>query len=140
MTPEKAVQAADIVVTITSARTPVVEDQWVRPGTHISAMGADAIGKHELPISLVQRSRCFADVIDQSCRIGEFQHACNAQLLAREDIVPLGGVITGRIPGRTGAEDITIFDSSGMALQDLAIGDLALQRAIADGVALEIDW
>lgn len=136
---EAAVRAADIVVTVTAARQTLVERAWVRPGTHISAMGADARGKQELDPELVGGARLFADVVEQSLTIGEFEAAATQGLIAASDVTPLGAVILGRLPGRTADHEITIFDSSGMALQDLTIGATALERAVEAGLAHTID-
>jgi len=126
---EEAVKAADIIVTITAAREQLFEAGWVRPGTHISAMGADGDGKQELDPQLVATSTLFADVVQQSITVGEYEAAFNAGLIDTHRITPLGAVLTGT-PGRTSNKQVTIFDSSGMALQDLAICSLALDKAI----------
>lgn len=127
---ETAVRQADIVITVTAARQPLVSRAWVRPGTHISAMGSDALGKQELDVSLVASARLFADLLEQSLTLGEFEAAIKGNHIRRQDIVALGAVIDGAERGRIEADDITIFDSSGIGLQDLAIGELALQRAL----------
>jgi ornithine cyclodeaminase len=134
-----AVEAADIVIASTAAREPLVSCEWVRPGTHISAMGSDAVGKGELSPGLIRQGRLFCDVVDQAITLGDFESAFLAGLIDRNDIVPLGAVITGDKPGRTSEADITIFDSSGTALQDLAIGGLVLSKAVAQGLAEQID-
>jgi alanine dehydrogenase len=134
-----AVEEADIVITSTASREPLVSREWVRPGTHISAMGSDAVGKGELSPALIRLGRLFCDVVDQSITLGDFESAFLAGLIDRNGIVPLGAVITGDNPGRTSEADITIFDSSGTALQDLAIGGLVLSKAVAQGLAEQID-
>ncbi|WP_445990241.1 ornithine cyclodeaminase family protein [Chromobacterium haemolyticum] len=127
---ESTVKAADIVITVTAARQPLVSREWVQPGTHISAMGSDAPGKQELDASLVASARLFTDLLEQSVSLGEFEAAIKEGLIRQEDIVTLGAVIDGSAKGRAGRDDITIFDSSGIGLQDLAIGALALKRAL----------
>jgi ornithine cyclodeaminase len=117
-----ALAAADIVVTATTAREPLFEAAWVRPGTHLSAMGADAQGKQELPPDLYDSAALFCDISDQSVTIGEFQHASGAAP------VPLGTVLAGNAAGRRSPEDITVFDSSGFALQDLTLAAALLRR------------
>ncbi|MFI5916219.1 ornithine cyclodeaminase family protein [Dactylosporangium sp. NPDC051541] len=113
---EDGCRAADVLVTATTARQPLFAAEWVRPGTHVSAMGADAAGKQELPTGLYARARLFCDLTEQSRTIGELQHAP-----ATAAITALGDVLHGTAAGRTGADDITVFDSSGFALQDLAL-------------------
>ncbi|CDG82195.1 ornithine cyclodeaminase family protein [Janthinobacterium agaricidamnosum] len=127
---ERAVSEADIVITVTAARQALVSREWVRPGTHISAMGADALGKQELDVALVASARLFTDLLEQSVTLGEFEAAIMGNHIRRQDIVALGAVIDGAEKGRVAPDDITIFDSSGIGLQDLAIGALALRRAV----------
>jgi ornithine cyclodeaminase len=137
---EEAVRAADIVVTATTSTEPLVMADWVSPGTHVSAMGADAAGKQELDVALVRRARLFADVAVQTATIGEFQHVIAADIVKIEDIALLGDVLTGQHDGRRSPDEITIFDSSGTAFQDLAICNKALEIARCGGVGTEIDW
>lgn len=121
------VTAADVLVTATTAREPLFDVTWVRPGTHISAMGADGPGKQELPAEIFGSAKLFCDLPEQSRAIGEFQHASG--------IVPvaLGAVLTGASEGRTSPEDTTVFDSSGFALQDLTLAAALLHRAALAG-------
>ena len=128
--PEEAVRAADIVVTATPSREPLFDAAWVGPGTHIVSMGSDAPGKRELPSELFPRARLFCDLLSQSVQIGEFQHVrdkIDAGVLA---VTPIGDVIEQRAPGRRFDNEITVFDSSGISLQDLYMAD-ALIRAKA---------
>ncbi|KAF5034460.1 Delta(1)-pyrroline-2-carboxylate reductase [anaerobic digester metagenome] len=124
----EAVHAADIIVTVTAAREALFEASLVRPGTHVSAMGADQPGKQELDTALVAGAALFADVPAQSVSIGEYEAAFKAGLVTEERITPVGAVLNGA-PGRVSEEQITVYDSSGMALQDLAVASLALRRA-----------
>jgi len=115
---ENACRAADIIVTATTATKPLFQADWVRPGTHISSMGSDAIGKQELPPQLFAQSRLFCDLPEQSARIGEFQH-----VVAGISLTAIGAVLSDTAEGRCTAEEITIFDSSGIALQDLYVAE-----------------
>lgn len=114
--PEAACRAADIIVTATTAREPLFQADWVRPGTHVSSMGSDAAGKQELPPELFGRAALFCDLPEQARRIGEFQHAA-----ADLELTAIGEVLAGRAPGRRSPEDVTVFDSSGVSIQDLYI-------------------
>lgn len=136
---QAAIEGADIIATITPSRAPLVEAGWVKPGAHISAMGADGPGKQELDVALVGRARVFADLPSQCAAMGELQHAVAAGVVTADQIVAIGDVIGGRAPGRQSASDITLFDSSGLAIQDLAIAELALTRAVAQGLAQDVD-
>ncbi|USX52800.1 ornithine cyclodeaminase family protein [Lentzea sp. HUAS12] len=121
------VAEADVLVTATTAREPLFDASWVRPGTHISAMGVDGPGKQELPAGIYDRAKLFCDLPEQSTTIGEFQHAPSAAPVA------LGAVLAGAAPGRTSPEDVTVFDSSGFALQDLTLAAALLHRRTAPG-------
>ncbi len=126
-TPETCAREADILVTVTPARAPVIEAAWVRPGTHVAAMGADNVGKQELPLDLVERAACWVDYPEQSARIGEMQHAVKAGLTSLERLRQrtLGGLLRHPASARHDAE-LSIFDSSGIALQDIAAAHAAL--------------
>jgi ornithine cyclodeaminase len=136
----QALAQADLVSTVTPSTAPLFDDGLVRPGTHLSAMGADRVGKQELPLALVARARCVVDHVPQSAAIGEFQHAVREGRLAVADIVPLGAVLTGRVPGRRSRDEITVFDSSGLAVQDIAVAVAALEAAHAAGELVTLDF
>jgi ornithine cyclodeaminase len=130
--------ASDIIVTVTAAHQPVLAATDVRPGTHISAMGADEPVKAEMDPALFAAARLFADLPRQSAAIGEFSQAV-VNGLDPERIEAIGNVLAGAA-GRVAGDDVTIFDSSGVAIQDLAIARLALTRAEAMGLAQTIDF
>jgi ornithine cyclodeaminase len=134
-TAREACRYADIIVTATSARAPLFDADAVQPGTHISCMGTDAVGKQELPPELLRRSALFCDEREQSLSIGEFQHV--AADVRGGGIQPprnLGDVLAGRLARPAEAASITIFDSSGLALQDLFLADCLLQQAQQRGL------
>ena len=120
---EEACRAADIVVTATTASAPLFDAAWVTPGTHVSSMGSDAPGKQELPPSLLSRARLFCDLPEQSRRIGEFQHAASGA-----SVVAIGAVLAGEAAGRVNDDEITVFDSSGLAIQDLYVARELIAR------------
>ncbi|MGA1269106.1 MAG: iminosuccinate reductase BhcD [Gemmobacter sp.] len=130
---------ADAIITITSSFAPSLLDAHVRPGTHLSCMGTDTKGKQEVEAALVARARVFADEVAQSVTIGEAQHAVAQGLIAAEAIVPIGDVVTGRDPGRRGAAEITLFDGTGVGLQDLAVAARAVTNARARGLGQEAE-
>ena len=129
---------ADVIVTITSSFAPSLMEAHVRPGTHIACMGTDTVGKQEVEAALVGRAAVFTDEVAQSVALGEAQHAVKAGLKAEGDIATIGQVIEGLHPGRGSAEEITLFDGTGVGLQDLAVADKALALAVARGVAAEV--
>lgn len=127
---EDAVRGSDIVVTVTPSQSPLVRDEWIEDGMHISAMGADDYGKHELDTDILKRARLFADYPQQSVVIGEFQHAYKDGLVdPARDICALGLVTLGKSPGRSSETEITVFDSSGIAIQDLNVAGAIFEAA-----------
>lgn len=138
---EEAVRGSDLVVTVTPSESPLVRDEWISEGTHISAMGADAKGKHELDTSILRRASLFADYPRQSILIGEFQHAHDEGLInSADDICALGLVTLGKSPGRTSDSQITVFDSSGIAVQDLTVAGAVFEAAREMGRVQTIDF
>ena len=116
---EQTVRGADVVVTLTPARGPIVMADWIAPGTHIAAVGADKKGDQELEGKLLKRARIFVDDIRQCRTDGEINVPLSEGLITEADIAgEIGEVITGKKKGRTSDEEITIFDSTGIALQD----------------------
>lgn len=127
---ETAVRAADIIVTATTATAPLFEAAWIQPGTHISSMGSDAQGKQELPTEIFRNASLFCDLPEQSVRIGEFQHAG-----PEATPIAIGSVLSGDALGRGHASEITIFDSSGISLQDLHMAKAILDHQAGSGAA-----
>lgn len=131
---------ADVIVTITSSFAAILKASQVRPGTHLACMGTDTKGKQEVEAALVAAATVFTDEVAQSVQIGEAQHAVAGGLLAASDIVELGAVINGTHPGRRSDDEITLFDGTGVGLQDLAVASVAVDLAVARGVATELDF
>ncbi len=121
--------AADRLVTMTPGNEVVLAEGSLRPGQHVSLMGADGPGKAEIAVAELTRARVFCDDWTQASHNGELAHAVDAGRLAREDVTELGSVLTGEAPGRQADDEITAFDSTGLAIQDLAIALAALERA-----------
>ncbi len=117
---EETVRVADVLITIISSSTAIFDASWVKPGAHISCMGTDTAGKQELQQTIFANARVFTDDIIQSTTIGETQHAIKDGILNKADIQLLGAVLTGSCPARRSREEITIFDGTGIALQDIA--------------------
>jgi alanine dehydrogenase len=135
---ERAVRGADVVVTGTHARGWIVDDAWIEPGTHIAALGADLEGEQELHPAILQRARIFVDDIRQCVPDGEINVALREGLIAEGDVAgEIGKVICGELEGRQSADQITVFDSTGIALQDSATVPLEYERAVAAGVGIE---
>jgi alanine dehydrogenase len=127
---------ADIVITTTPSRTPLIKNAWIHEGTHINAIGADAPGKQELDPALLKRAQVFVDDIAQATHSGEINVPITNGLYRPEEVFgTLGEVVIGR-KKRENAECITIFDSTGLAIQDLAIAAIAMKQ----GSAIELPF
>jgi ornithine cyclodeaminase/alanine dehydrogenase-like protein (mu-crystallin family) len=120
---------ADLLVTVTPGHEVLLADGSLQPGQHVSLMGADGPGKAEIAVDELLRTRIFADDWVQASHNGELVHAVEAGRLHREDVTDLGSVLAGEAAGRGSEDDITAFDSTGLAIQDLAIALAALERA-----------
>ncbi len=129
---------ADVIVTITSSPAASLLAAHVAPGTHLACMGTDTVGKQEVEPALLARASVFTDEVAQSVTIGEAQHAVAAGLLAAEAITPLGAVVIGAHPGRQSPEEITLFDGTGVGLQDIAVAGVAVRRARERGLGVEV--
>ena len=130
---------ADVIVTITSSFAPLLKADWIRPGTHLACMGTDTRGKQEVEPALLAAAAVFTDEVAQSVSIGEAQHAFAAGTIAESAITPIGAVIDGTHPGRSSDGEITLFDGTGVGLQDLAVADLALRRSAGRGGVAFVD-
>ena len=131
---------ADVIISITSAFSPSLMDAHVSAGTHIACMGTDTKGKQEVEAALLARATVFTDEVAQSVSIGEAQHAIADSLINESDIVQIGAVINGAHPGRSSDEEITLFDGTGVGLQDLAVASSVVDLAIEQGIAIEVDF
>lgn len=131
---------ADVIISITSAFSPSLMEAHVTGGTHIACMGTDTKGKQEVDADLIKRATLFTDEIAQSISIGECQHAVAAGLIQETDITELGAVINGDHKGRTSEDEVTLFDGTGVGLQDLAVASSVVDLAVAQGVAIEVDF
>ena len=121
--------AADLVVTVTPGHEILLPEGSLQPGQHVSLMGADGPGKAEIAVGELARVRVFCDDWEQASHNGDLVHAVNSGMLGRDDVVQLGDVLAGTAEGRPSDRDITIFDSTGLAIQDLAIALAAMERA-----------
>jgi ornithine cyclodeaminase len=131
---------ADVIISITSSFAPILSAAQVRPGTHLACMGTDTKGKQEVEAALVARASVFTDEVAQAVTIGECQHAIVEGLIAEDDIVELGSVITGAVQGRYSADEITLYDGTGVGLQDLAVASAVVDIALSKGVAAQFDF
>jgi alanine dehydrogenase len=121
--------AADRLVTMTPGHEVLLTEGMLRPGQHVSLMGADGPGKAEIAVAELARARVFCDDWEQASHNGELVHAVEAGALAREDVTELGAVLAREAAGRRSVDEITAFDSTGLAIQDLGIALAAVERA-----------
>ena len=137
--PAAAARERDIVVTCTSAREPILNAGDVAPGTFVAAVGADNPEKQEIAPALMAASRVVVDVLDQAATMGDLHHAIAAGVMSRDDVAAeLGQIVAGHRPGRQGPGETIIFDSTGMALQDVAAAAAVYERALAAGRGISV--
>ena len=132
------VRMSDIVVTATPSEKAMINDEWVMPGTHFSCMGAGTVGKQEIDEKTFIRARTFADDETQCLECGEAQCAYNKKLFSGFN-GEIGDILLGKIDGRTSEDDITIFDSTGLFLQDLATAMELVKESNMKNVGMEIE-
>ncbi|MGI9389854.1 MAG: iminosuccinate reductase BhcD [Boseongicola sp.] len=131
---------ADVIISITSSFDAIFGVDQVAPGTHIACMGTDTAGKQEVAPELIQRASVFTDEVAQSVSIGEAQHATAKGLISVDDISQIGAVINGTHAGRSSDDEVTLFDGTGVGLQDLAVAAAVVELAIEKGAAIEVDF
>lgn len=138
VSPQELAAQSDVIITISSSFAPQLMQDWIRPGTHIACMGTDTKGKQEIDAEILGAATVFTDEIDQSITIGEAQHACQSGLLSPQDITPIGAVINKAHVGRSSADEVTVFDGTGVGLQDLAVAEVIRTKAIKKGLGQQI--
>jgi alanine dehydrogenase len=131
---------SDILCTLTPSRSPVVMNEWISPGTHINAIGADAAGKEELDPQILKRAIVIVDDIKQSTAGGEINVPIQKGIYSINDIHgTLADLVLGKIPGRPDSQAVTVFDSTGIAIEDIAVAGLIYEKARQSGRYPTID-
>jgi len=129
----------DVLVTTTPVRNPIVKSEWILDGTHINAIGADAMGKQELESSLLKRSKVIVDDIVQASHSGEVNVPISSGVFSESEIyAELGEIVADTKPGRESDEEITIFDSTGLAVQDLVTANMVYEKALEKGIGRKL--
>ena len=137
---KKAVDGADVVVTTTPSKKPILMNDWVSEGMHINAIGADAPGKQELDPQILERAKVVVDDVEQAIHGGEVNVPLSRGTIARGDIyADLGEVVTRKKPGRTSRDEVTVFDSTGLAVQDIATDWVVYKKARKAGKGTEVE-
>jgi alanine dehydrogenase len=133
--------AADIICTITTARQPFLKREWLSPGAHINAIGADAAGKEELEPAVLSGAIVVVDDLEQASHGGEINVPVRDGRFRIEDVyATLGEIVTGKKPGRQSDTEMTVFDATGLAIQDIAVARLVYQKAKLKGGYLELEF
>jgi len=136
-----AVRQSDICVTCTTSRQPLLGSDDVSPGTFVAAVGADNPQKQELHPSLMAANKVVCDIVEQCAVMGDLHHALESGVVTRANVyAELGEVVAGKKPGRESQEEITIFDSTGMALQDVAAAAFLYEKAQRDGSGVRLNF
>ena len=137
---EDAVKGADIVVTTTPSREPIVKNDWVSSGMHFNCIGADAPGKEELDPAILKRAKIIVDDWEQASHSGEINVPLSKGIITNDNVLgEIGEVVAGIKPGRTSDEEITVFTSTGLAIQDAATAYLAYTKALEKGIGKQIE-
>jgi alanine dehydrogenase len=137
--PKSVVEPADVLATLTPSRRPIVKNEWVHEGLHINAMGADAPGKQELDPEILKRAKIIVDDVEQASHSGEINVPLSQGIITLNNIyAELGEIVAGLKKGRESDREITIFDSTGLALQDVIVAHYIYMQAIERGIGLKI--
>jgi len=137
---QEAVENVDVIVTVTPSRKPIVKNGWIKAGMHISAIGADAPGKEELDPAILQRAKIVVDDIEQSRHSGEINVPLEKGIISLKQIYgELGEIVAGKKAGRASDKEITIFDSTGLAIQDAVTAKLAYEKALKAGLGIRLN-
>ena len=137
---DQAMKRSDICITCTPSTRFFLKQHYVQPGTFIAAVGADSETKQELEPVLLARNKTVVDIVDQCASIGELHHAITANLMTTQQVhAELGEVVAGTTPGRISSDEIIIFDSTGMALQDVITASTVYKKAVDKGIGRTLD-
>lgn len=138
--PEETLKTADIVITVTPSREPLIKKEWVRPGTHFSCIGADAEGKEEIDPAIMETARIFVDDKVHCVAAGEIEIPIKKGIITPDDVAgEIGELILGRKDGRRSDDEITVYDATGMALLDIAAAKAALEAAERLGLGQTVE-
>lgn len=137
---KEAVGKSDVILTITRSTSPLIRKDWLKPGTHLSCIGADMVGKEEIDPEIFRTARCFADDAKQCCTVGEMEIPAKMGILSPETVTgEIGEVLVGLKQGRVSDEDITVFDATGLAALDLVTAKTAVRSAEEKGLGTTVE-
>lgn len=127
---QEAAAQSDVILTITRSTKPLIMKEWLKPGTHLSCIGADMVGKEEIDPEIFRTARSYADDAVQCCSVGEMEIPAKMGIISKDTICgEIGQVLTGQVQGRLSDEDITVFDATGLAALDLVTAKVAVKLA-----------
>jgi len=137
---EETVKNSDVIATLTPSRSPIVMKEWINPGIHINAMGADAPGKQELDPLILKKAKIIVDDLEHASISGEINKPLTQGLITKNDVyAEIGEIILGKKQGRTSENEITVFASTGIAIQDIAVAEIAYKKASKQGFGIKIN-
>lgn len=137
---ETAVNISDVIITATPSRKALIMKEWVKKGTHFSCVGSDMNGKQEIGENILACARVYVDDMNQAIDVGEIENAIKNGTISKEDIVcEIGDVIVGKAKGRLSDDDITVYDTTGIALQDLMTSKIVLDAAKEKNLGVVVD-
>jgi alanine dehydrogenase len=138
---ENVVRRADIVVTTTPSRIPIISNDWISPGTHINCIGADAPGKQELDPAILKRAKMVVDDWEQASHSGEINVPLTRGIIKQEDVYgEMGEIVAGLKKGRVSADEITVFIATGLAIEDAVTAKVAFRKALAQKIGQFIEF
>ena len=134
------VSLSDAVITITPSREPLIRDEWISSGTHISCIGADMSGKEEIEPEIFKRARVYADDLIQCSHVGEMEIPLANGIIKMDDCIgEIGQVMEGKIPGRVNRDDVTIYDATGIALLDIVTAQIAIDASKRSNIGQTVE-
>lgn len=137
---KEAVGQSDVILTITRSTEPLIMREWLRPGTHLSCIGADMVGKEEIDPEIFRVARSFADDAVQCCTVGEMEIPAKMGIISKDTVCgEIGQVLNGSVKGRISEEDITVFDATGLAALDLITAKIAVAAADQRGIGSVVE-
>ena len=140
--PQKAVQQADVLCTVTSSPEPILKGEWLQPGMHVNLVGAAVKASAEADTEVVKRSRFYVDYLPSAlAQAGELLNTIEAGVVTKDHVLgEIGAVLEGDVEGRKSDDDITVYKSLGVSAQDLAAGLCAVSNAQKNGIGTDVDW
>ncbi|MBM6614575.1 ornithine cyclodeaminase family protein [Desemzia sp. RIT804] len=138
---KKSVETSQIIVTITPSKIPIIQADWVKPGTHLSTMGADMAGKQEIDELIFSKAVIVTDDLRHSSQVGEMETALKNKIISIDDIKgEIGDLILNKVTGRQDKDEVTIFDATGMALMDIATAKLAIDLSEKNNSGISVQF